>query len=90
MNKAIEKILTWLRDVIPTVTAVGSLIYNFMLRKINTLQKKNKALELELEYKENEDAVEKDNAGKPDSDVIDDAIREGGQLGSNRKGPTKS
>ena len=77
VNKWAEKIFTWLRDVIPSVTAVGSLIYNYMLRKVNTLQKEKNALELELEYKENEDAVEKENIGKSDSDIINDAISKG-------------
>lgn len=78
MNKTISKILGWLRDILPSVTLVGSLIYNYMLRKISFLKRENAQLELDLEYKENEDDVEKANSGKSDSDIIRDAIEQGG------------
>lgn len=70
--------MAWIRDVLPSVTAVGAFVYNWMLRKINSLQKQKEALALKLKYKENKEDVEKDNAGKSDSDIINDAIRDGG------------
>lgn len=84
MSKFLEKLLNWLRDVVPSVTAVGSLIYNYMLRKINKLQKEKAQLELEIEYQENKDVIEKTNSGKSDADIIMDAAREG--AGSNASG----
>lgn len=87
MSEFLQKILKWLRDVLPSVTAVGSLIYNYMLRKINALQKQKADLELKLEYEENKDVVEESNRGKSDADIIRDAAREGG--GSSGAGPSE-
>lgn len=77
MKDVVDKVLRWLRDVLPTVTAVGSWIYNYMLRRINKIEKEKAALELELEYKENKDAIEKNNAGKSDRDIILDIAGKG-------------
>lgn len=76
-KKIVDKILVWIRDVLPSVTAVASMVYNYMLRKVNSLEKEKSALELELEYENNEDQVEKENSNKSSRDIIMDAIDDG-------------
>ena len=89
MSKTLEKVLAWLRDILPTVTAVGSLIYNYMLRKINALQKEKAALELDIEYRENKDVVEEANSDKSDADIIRDAASEGKRWRDPKRGKPK-
>jgi hypothetical protein len=76
-KKILDRVLAWIRDVLPSVTAVASLVYNYMLRKVNSLEKKKEALELELEYRRNEDEVKEENSGKSSRDIIMGAIDEG-------------
>lgn len=71
------KLLDWLKEVVPSVTSVGLLIYNFMRGQIAKLKAQVLREKTERGYIENKQKVEDNNRGKSDSDIIDDAIRKG-------------
>lgn len=70
----VTNLLAWLKDVLPAVTAVGSIIYNYLLRKINKLEKEKEALELQVKIAEQKEAIDAQVKNMSDSDVIRAAI----------------
>lgn len=70
-------LLDWLKTVVPSVTSVGLLIYNFMRGQIANLRGQLLREKTERQYVENRQKIDDANRDKSDSDVIDDAIRKG-------------
>jgi len=87
LKQILNKVLNWVRDVLPTVTAVGSMVYNYMLKRVRNEEKKVAKLKLELELERNKERVEEENRGKSDLDVLDDAIGKGRELRDGKKVP---
>ena len=77
MKLKFARFLLWLKTVVPTVTAVGAVIYSWMMYRLGKAKQRIRTVELEKEYVENELAVERDNAGKSDADIVGDLISEG-------------
>jgi hypothetical protein len=83
-NSISSVILSWLRDILPSVTAAGSILYHWLLRKINRLEKQNEALRLELKNAKDDAEIERQTDGMSDTDVIRAAID--GRLGNKPDG----
>ena len=79
MKNIVDRILVWLKDVIPTATAVGGWIYNYMLRLVRRAENEKEKVELEKEKLKNEIEVEKELDGKSDLDVVLDVANDDGQ-----------
>lgn len=77
IRKILDRLLVWIKDVLPSVTAVGSLIYNYMLGRIQRMRKRAERAEMESELLENELDVYKDTEDKSDRDVILDVANGG-------------
>lgn len=70
MENVVNKILKWLGNIIPSVTAIGGWIYNYMLKRLRMEQNKTDKAKLEKELLENKIEVDKDNADKSDRDIV--------------------
>ena len=72
-----NKLLRWVRDVLPSVSLVATWVYNFMLGKIQKEKVDHIKTKLEKDKLENEKAVNEDNDGKSSHDTIMGAIDRG-------------
>lgn len=72
-----DKVLRWVKDVLPSVTLAASWIYNFMMRKVQEEKLAHIETNLEKEKLENEKSIDHT---KSDSATIKDAIRRGRKL----------
>lgn len=74
IQAVLQRFLKWLETVIPSVTAVGILIYNYKQRKVEKLERRLDKAKLELKFYENEKKIKALNKSKSASDVINDSI----------------
>lgn len=77
MKEFWSEFFKFLREILPT--AVGAFLLGRHVEKIGEeeIRAKMSGLKLELERAKNAQAVEDENIGKSDSDIIDDAVRAG-------------
>lgn len=73
MNTIIEKLLNWLKDVMPTALWFFTLGHRLGLKKAQEVHNEMADLELKYEHELNEDKISND--GRSDDAVIDDAIK---------------
>lgn len=79
-----DKLLTWLKDVIPAASAIGGLVYSFMLQLIRRAEMGKLEAELERDEAKNELEVKKELEGKSDRDIVLDVAN-----GESRSDPDK-
>lgn len=82
ISNVLSVFLSWLRDVLPSVTALGSIIYHWLLRKINRLEKEKEALELQNKILKSNEAIDAQTKNMSSSDIVRAAID--GRLGSDK------
>jgi len=70
----VQNVLEFLEKILPGLLAAFIGGYSIGKSKSSSIQKELQRTKLNLKYKENEDAVEKDFAGYSDSDLIEHAI----------------
>ncbi len=73
--KIVDTLLGWLKKF--GGTAIVLAIIRYFKRRTWFAERKVEQKELELKHHENEDKVEKDNHGRSDIDIVNDAISEG-------------
>lgn len=74
----VKGVVDWFKTVGPL--AIFAAISRYFKRKAWFAERKTEETELKLKHHENEAAVEKENSGKSDLDIVRDAISEGQQL----------
>ena len=79
---SILQVINWLKDVVPMTFSFGMIVYSWMRDHMKQLRIKLIQTELEKKHYENKETVEKNNAGKSDSDIIDDIAGKGDGTGS--------
>ena len=75
MKDFFNKLLVWLQQVLPSVTAVGGMIYTYLMAKIIKLNKEKARLELKVKYGENKSYIDKLYSTKSDDDIVNSILR---------------
>jgi len=78
--KILDKVLNWLKEVLPTATLLGAWIYSFMSRKVLKEKADHENTKFEKQLKENELESFKKNLNISDADIISRAISKGASI----------
>jgi hypothetical protein len=81
---SVERFLTLLKQLIEEFApTLAVMLWNYDQKKLGEQESKTKQAEVELQLEKNHEQIDRDNVGKSDSDIIDDAlaksIRDNGQ-----------
>lgn len=75
MIEFLAKIWEWIKTQMP---ALGITLYEALMSRLGKERLEKKRAELKLKIKEDHDAIDKQFAGKSDSDIVDEYLRESG------------